>query len=92
MSNMGLSRLLPRESGELRLISRPQMATGSSANIVEGMEYYDDLQEPLGPFEYIAGDNRQNRFAQAAMTDPRRLAEELIPIAENKPGGNPFRS
>jgi tRNA/rRNA methyltransferase len=83
MSNMGLSRLLVVNPQNCDLYRVLKMATGNSADIVEEMEYHDDLQEALGPFEYIAGTTARTGSHRPAMTDPRRLARELIPVVEN---------
>jgi tRNA/rRNA methyltransferase len=83
MSNMGLSRLILVNPENCDLYRVLKMATGISADIVEEMEYHEDLQEALGPFEYIAGTTARTGSHRPAMMDPRRLAADLIPIAEN---------
>lgn len=83
MSNMGLSRLMLVRPENCDLYRVLKMATGSSADIVEEMEYHEDLEEALGPFQHVVGTTARTGSHRPAMADPRRLARELIPIAEN---------
>ena len=83
MSNMGLRRLLlvrPKNCDLSRIL---KMAKGTSMDIVEEMEAYDDLLEALGPFEYLVVTTARLGSRRPAMTEPRLLAEDLIPISQN---------
>jgi tRNA/rRNA methyltransferase len=83
MSNMGLRRLILVNPENCDLYRVLKMATGTSADIVEEMEYHTDLREALGPFEYVVGTTARTGSHRPAMTDPRRLAGDLISVAEN---------
>jgi tRNA/rRNA methyltransferase len=83
MSNMGLNRLLLVNPKNCDLYRVLKMATGSSADIVEEMEFFEDLQEALGPFGHIVGTTARTGSHRPAMTDPRRLAADLSPVTDN---------
>ncbi|MBW1943323.1 MAG: RNA methyltransferase [Deltaproteobacteria bacterium] len=83
MNNMGLEQLMlvkPRNCDLSRLL---KMATGSSIDIIEEMEVYDNLQESIGPFEYVVGTTARTGALRPALTGPRRLAEDLSAISRN---------
>jgi len=83
MNNMGLSRLV-LVSPENRDLSRVQkMATGSSIDIVEKMETYEDIKEALGQYQYVVGTTARIGSHRPAMTQPRYLARDLISISQN---------
>ena len=83
MSNMGLSRLLLVNPKNCDLYRVLKMATGNSADIVEEMEFFDSLPEALGPFGHIVGTTARTGSHRPAMTEPRRLAADLSPVADN---------
>jgi len=82
MNNMGLSRLVlvDPKNCDLSRILKP--ATGSSIDIIEEMEVYEDLKGALGPFQYVVGTTARTGSHRPAMTQPRRLARDLIPISQ----------
>ena len=82
MDNMGLRRLVLVEpkNCDLTRILRP--ATGPSVEIIEEMEVYRDLKEALGPFQYVVGTTARTGLHRQAMTQPRRLAADIIPISQ----------
>ena len=82
MNNMGLSRLLlvePKDQDPSRIL---KPATGSTVDIIEKMEVFDDLKEALGPFEYVVGTTARTGSLRPAMTQPRRLAHDLVSISQ----------
>ncbi len=81
MNNMGLRRLVlvqPRNCDLSRVL---KMATGTSIDIVEQMEVHDDFREALGPFQHVVGTTARTGSLRPALTQPRQLAQELIPIS-----------
>jgi tRNA/rRNA methyltransferase len=83
MNNMGLTQLVlvnPTNCDPSRVL---KTATGHSIDLVENMEVYDDLTEALGPFQYVVGTTARLGAHRPAMTNPRRLATELIGISQN---------
>ena len=83
MNNMGLTRLVLANPTNCDLSRVVKMATGSSIDLVEKMEVYDDLKEAIGPFQYVVGTTSRLGAHRPAMTNPRRLAMELIGISQN---------
>ena len=80
MNNMGIYRLLlvrPKNCDLSRIL---KTATGSSIDIVEQMEVYDDLVKAIGPFQYVVGTTARTGAHRPAITNPRRLAGTLAAI------------
>lgn len=83
MNNMGIGRLLLVKPKHCDLSRILMMATGSSIDIVEQMEVYDDLMSALGPFQYVAGTTARIGAQRPALTTPRELAQDLITVSQN---------
>jgi tRNA/rRNA methyltransferase len=82
MNNMGLRRLILSAPENYDLSRVVKMATGSSIDIIERMEVYDDLEHALGPFNFVAGTTARTGSHRPSMTSPRALAVELSAISE----------
>ncbi len=83
MDNMGFSRLIlvePKDCDPGRML---KPATGTSVDVVKKIQVHDDLGKALEPFQYVVGTTARIGALRPAMTQPRRLALDLIPIAEN---------
>jgi tRNA/rRNA methyltransferase len=81
MTNMGITHLVlvnPKNCDLSRIL---KTATGSSVDVVEQMEVHDDLEEALGPFQYIVGTTARLGTRRVAMADSRHLARDLIHIS-----------
>jgi tRNA/rRNA methyltransferase len=83
MNNMGVTRLLVVNPENCDLSRIVKMATGTSIDIVEQMEVYDDLLQAIGPFHYVVGTTARIGAQRPALTTPRRLAQDVIPIAQS---------
>jgi len=87
MSNMGLNRLVlvsPRNADPSRIA---RTATGESLRVVREMETFTNLDEALGPYQYLAGATARTRSQEPAVRLPRQLAAELIPLTrQNRVG------
>ena len=83
MHNMGLTRLVLVNPKNCDLSRVLKTATGSSIDLVENMEVHDDLLEAMGPYQYVVGTTARLGAHRPAMTNPRRLAGELISISQN---------
>ena len=82
MDNMGLSRLIlvePKNCDRNRIL---KPATGTSVDVIDEMQIYKDLKEALEPFQYVVGTTARTGYLRPAMTQPRRLADDLIPISQ----------
>ena len=83
MNNMGFTRLLLVEPNNCDLKRVVKMATGSSIDLIENMEVYEDLKEAIGPFQYVVGTTARLGVHRPALTNPRRLAVDLVGISQN---------
>lgn len=83
MNNMGIERLILVKPKNCDLTRVLKMATGSSIDIIEEMEVFDDLGEAIGPFEYVVGTTARTGSHRPALTGPRRLALDLAAISRN---------
>ena len=83
MNNMGLRKLIlvnPCNYDPSRVL---KTATGSSIDVVEAMQVFEDLKETLGTYHYVVGTTARIGSLRPAMTHPRRLAGDLIRISQN---------
>jgi tRNA/rRNA methyltransferase len=79
---MGISQFMvvnPRDCDLTRIL---KMATHFAADLVEGMEVFEDLETALAPFEYIVGTTARQGGGRSTTSDPRKLAEQLVPISQ----------
>jgi len=80
--NMGVSQLIVVDPRDCDLTRVLKMATHFAADLVEGMEVCRDLETALAPFGYIVGTTARQGGQRATISDPRKLAEQLIPISQ----------
>ena len=83
MNNMGLDKLTlvnPKNCDLSRIL---KTATGPSIDLVEKMEVFDNLMEAIGACNYIVGTTARTGTHRPAITNPRRLAFDLIEITQN---------
>ena len=83
MNNMGLNRLVLVDPKNCDLCRVLKTATGTSIDLVEQMEVYEDLKDALGLCQYVVGTTARLGSFRPAMTQPSNLAEDLIPISKN---------
>ncbi|MFH1489480.1 MAG: RNA methyltransferase [Pseudomonadota bacterium] len=83
MNNMGFRRLILVKPKNCDLARIVKMATGSSIDIVEDMEVFDDLLTALGEFHFVVGTTARIGSHRPALTNPRRLALELIGLTRS---------
>ena len=81
MKNMGIRRLLLVKPERCDLSRILRMATGTSVDIVEEMEVFEDLNEALASFHYVVGTTARIGAQRPSLTNPRDLAQALIPIS-----------
>jgi tRNA/rRNA methyltransferase len=81
--NMGFSRLIVVDPRDCDLTRVLKMATHFAADIVEKMEVYEDLETALAPFQYVVGSTARVGSRRPTVSDPRKLAETLIPISQD---------
>jgi tRNA/rRNA methyltransferase len=83
MSNMGLSRLILVNPKNNDLNKIRKTATGKSVDIIEQMLVFDDLPKALGPYEYVVGATARTGSMRPSMTNPERLAHDLISVSRH---------
>ncbi len=83
MNNMGLSRLVLVRPENCDLSRVLKTATGTSIDLVEQMEVYEELEAALATYEYVVGTTARTGSLRPALTQPRRLANDLISISQN---------
>ncbi len=83
MNNMGLKQLTLVDPKNCDLSRVLKTATGSSIDVIEKMEVFEDLREALGPYQYVVGTTARIGSLRPAMTQPRGLARDLIRISQN---------
>ena len=81
MNNMGFTRLLLVHPMNCDLKRALKMATGSSIDLIEKMEVYQNLIEAIGPFQYVVGvvDQSENKSIHI-----KKGMSILIPAVVNK--------
>lgn len=80
--NMGVKRLIvvnPRDCDLTRIL---KMATHTAEDVVADMEVYDELEDALAPFSHVVGTTARTGSHRQTVRNPRRLAEDLIPITQ----------
>ncbi len=83
MSNMGLGRLSLVRPKNCDLSRVLKTATGPSIDVVERMEVFDAFLPAIGPYGYVVGATARIGAHRPALTNPRGLARDLIPITRN---------
>ncbi|MBN2063078.1 MAG: RNA methyltransferase [Deltaproteobacteria bacterium] len=81
MNNMGLDKLILVRPKNLDREKILKVATGHSSRIVNQVRVFDNLRECLEPFGYVAGTTARVGSSRPALSDPRRLARELISVS-----------
>lgn len=82
MNNMGISRLIlvnPKNPDRARML---KSGTVHSTKVIDSIEIYEDLEEAIGMFGYIAGTTARLGAMRPAMTSPVSLAQKLVDISQ----------
>lgn len=82
MNNMDIERLIVVNPCNMDMDRVAKMATSHSMDILENMKVQNDLRATLAPFRYIAGTTARVGAMRPALTTPRELAKDLIPISK----------
>jgi tRNA/rRNA methyltransferase len=80
--NMGVSQLIVVDPDDCDLTRILKMATHFAADLVEAMEVFEDLETALAPFQYVVGTTARVGSKRPTVSDPRKLAQGLIPISQ----------
>jgi tRNA/rRNA methyltransferase len=80
--NMGISQLIVVDPRDCDLTRVLKMATHFAADLVEGIEVFENLETALDPFQYVVGTTARVGGRRATTSHPRKMAERLIPISQ----------
>jgi tRNA/rRNA methyltransferase len=83
MNNMGLSRLIlvnPKNPDRDRML---KSATVHSEEVIDKITIFEDLEEAIAGFSYIAATTARTGTTRPAMTSPQSLARKLVDISQN---------
>jgi tRNA/rRNA methyltransferase len=83
MNNMGIRRLILVKPERCDLTRILRMATGTSIDIIEEMEVFEDLNDALAPFHYVIGTTARIGAQRPSLTNPQDLAQALGSISQN---------
>jgi tRNA/rRNA methyltransferase len=81
VKNMGIGRLIVVKPYNCDLTRILRMATHGAEDVIEQMEVYDDLRDALAPFRYVVGTTARTGSHRQSVREPRKMAQELIPIS-----------
>lgn len=80
MFNMGIKRLSLVRPKNCDLSKILKTATGPSIDLIENMDVFDELLPAIGPYGYVIGTTARLGANRQALTNPRELAAQLIPV------------
>ncbi|UCF92889.1 MAG: RNA methyltransferase [Desulfobacterales bacterium] len=80
MHNMGFAQLVVVDPQNCDLTRVLKMATHAAMDVVEDMEVCEDLQEALGPYNFVVGTTARLGRQRAVISSPVQLAEMLAPL------------
>ena len=80
--NMGIDKLVVVGNRDLAMEEMKTMATHVAAGIVDGIRYFDSLNEALAGFHYIVGTTARRGGARGPLVSPREMADTLVDISQ----------
>ena len=83
MRNMGLERLIVVNPENCDLTRVLKLATHAAADIIEGMDVFENLEAALSPFHYVVGTTARLGGRRNVIAEPSTLAGSLIPLSRN---------
>lgn len=81
--NMGIDRIVVVDGEALPSEEMKQMATHVADDLIEGIRYFDKLENVLGEFEFIVGTTSRLGSTRGPVISPRQMAERLIDLSQN---------
>ncbi len=81
--NMGISKIVAVSPANPDREKMLKMATHEAAGLIENMEFYDNLDAALAPFQYIAGTTARLGRHRQALETPRELAGRIVDLSQN---------
>ena len=80
---MGIDRIVVVDGEALPSEEMKQMATHVADDLIEGIRYFDKLENVLGEFEFIVGTTSRLGSTRGPVISPRQMAERLIDLSQN---------
>jgi tRNA/rRNA methyltransferase len=81
--NMGIDRIVVVDGEALPSEEMKQMATHVADDLIDGIRYFDKLENVLGEFEFIVGTTSRLGSTRGPVISPRQMAERLIDLSQN---------
>jgi len=81
--NMGIGRLVLVNPINYDFTKVMKLATHAAAEVVEQIEFYEELKEALSPYSYVVGTTARTGKHRQSVKNPSKLAQSLIPISRD---------
>jgi tRNA/rRNA methyltransferase len=81
--NMGIGRLVLVNPINYDIAKVMKLATHAAAEVVEQIEFYEELKEALSPYSYVVGTTARIGKHRQSVKNPSKLAQSLIPISRD---------
>ena len=81
--NMGIGRLVLVNPINYDIAKVMKLATHAAAEVVEQIEFYEELKEALSPYSYVVGTTARTGKHRQSVKNPSKLAQSLIPISRD---------
>lgn len=81
--NMGIGRLVLVKPINCDFTKVMKLATHAAAEVVEQIEFYEELKEALSPYSYVVGTTARIGKHRQSVNNPSKLAQSLIPISRD---------
>lgn len=83
LKNMGIGKLMVIGNADLCEEEMKMKATHKASEIVDGIKYFDRIDEALSGFNYIVGTTSRLGSARGPVLTPREMAKNLVAISHN---------
>lgn len=81
MCNMGIKRLIVVSPENYDIDKVRKLATHAASDVVERMEFFEDLNAALSPFNYVVGTTARLGGERLAVSSPSEMARKLVGIS-----------
>ncbi|MBU1162734.1 MAG: RNA methyltransferase [Proteobacteria bacterium] len=81
--NMGIGKLVLVNPINCDLTRVMKLATHAATEVVEQIEFYEELKEALLPYNYVVGTTARIGKQRQSINNPSKIAQSLIPISRD---------
>jgi tRNA/rRNA methyltransferase len=81
--NMGIERIMVVSGRDLPVDEMKQMSTHFAADLIDQIEYFEDLGDALAGFEFVVGTTARLGSVRGPVVSPREMAASLIDLSQN---------